>query len=44
MKEILSEYLNAQTGVFTVRDIILRFVVSFIQGVVIYISYRFSFS
>ena len=44
MKEILSEYLNAQTGVFTVRDIILRFVVAFILGVVIYISYRFSFS
>ncbi|MDR2770667.1 MAG: DUF4956 domain-containing protein [Clostridiales Family XIII bacterium] len=44
MKEILSEYLNAQTGVFTVRDILLRFVVALVLGIVIYISYRFSFS
>jgi uncharacterized membrane protein YhiD involved in acid resistance len=44
VKEILSEYLNAQTGVFTVRDILLRFVVALVLGIVIYISYRFSFS
>jgi uncharacterized membrane protein YhiD involved in acid resistance len=44
MKEILSEYLNAQTGVFSVRDILLRFAVALMLGVVIYISYRFSFS
>jgi uncharacterized membrane protein YhiD involved in acid resistance len=44
VKEVLSEYLNAQTGVFTVRDILLRFVVALVLGVVIYISYRFSFS
>ncbi|MDR2088602.1 MAG: DUF4956 domain-containing protein [Clostridiales Family XIII bacterium] len=44
MREILSDYLSAQTGAFTVRDIVLRFVVALILGVVIYISYRFSFS
>jgi uncharacterized membrane protein YhiD involved in acid resistance len=44
MKELLSEYLNAQTGVFSVRDILLRFAVALVLGVVIYISYRFSFS
>jgi uncharacterized membrane protein YhiD involved in acid resistance len=44
VKEILSDYLNAQTGVFTVRDILLRFAVAFMLGAVIYISYRFSFS
>jgi uncharacterized membrane protein YhiD involved in acid resistance len=44
MKEILNEYLNAQTGVFSVRDILLRFAVALTLGVVIYISYRFSFS
>jgi uncharacterized membrane protein YhiD involved in acid resistance len=44
VKEILNDYLNAQTGVFTVQDVILRFVVAILLGVVIYISYRFSFS
>jgi uncharacterized membrane protein YhiD involved in acid resistance len=44
VKEILSEYLNAQTGVFSMRDILLRFVIALMLGVVIYISYRYSFS
>jgi uncharacterized membrane protein YhiD involved in acid resistance len=44
VREILSDYLNAQTGVFTLQDIILRYVVAVLLGVVIYISYRFSFS
>jgi uncharacterized membrane protein YhiD involved in acid resistance len=44
VREILSDYLNAQTGVFTVQDVILRFVVAILLGAVIYVSYRFSFS
>jgi uncharacterized membrane protein YhiD involved in acid resistance len=44
VREILSDYLNAQTGVFTLQDILLRYVVAVLLGVVIYISYRFSFS
>jgi uncharacterized membrane protein YhiD involved in acid resistance len=44
MREILRDYLIAQTGVFSMQDIFLRFVVAGLLGIVIYISYRFSFS
>jgi uncharacterized membrane protein YhiD involved in acid resistance len=44
VRQLLSEYLNAQTGVFTLWDILLRFGVTLVLSVVIYVSYRFSFS
>jgi len=44
MKEMLFDFLGAYTGVLTLEDILLNFLVASVLGIVIYISYRFSHS
>ena len=44
MRQQMFDYFSAQSGALTLVDVVLSFLVALVLGIVIFVSYRFSFS